>query len=74
MTESVDSAGRGGVAKWLLLGMVFSVLAVTLSEGLRERVLDALFGAEEEFEYEPSLNGSSHSAGVGTPAGQPSQN
>ena len=26
-------------------------MALALSEGLRKKVLDALFGAEEEFEY-----------------------
>jgi hypothetical protein len=26
-------------------------LALALSEGLRKKVLDALFGAEEEFDY-----------------------
>jgi len=37
-----------------MFGVILTVLAVTLSEGLRERVLDALFGAEEEFNYEPT--------------------
>ena len=35
----------------LLLGLVGAGLAVALSEPLRKKVLDALFGAEEEFEY-----------------------
>jgi hypothetical protein len=35
----------------LVLGLVGGVLALALSEGLRKKVLDALFGAEEEFEY-----------------------
>ena len=34
----------------LLLG-VGAVLAIALSEGLRNKVLDVLFGAEEEFDY-----------------------
>jgi adenylosuccinate synthase len=38
--------GRG-----LLLLFVGAGLALALSEGLRKKVLDALFGAEEEFEY-----------------------
>jgi adenylosuccinate synthase len=58
----------------LVLGVVGAVLALALSEGLRKKVLDALFGAEEEFEYtasttpEPSSNATSASAGqpVGT--------
>jgi hypothetical protein len=35
----------------LVLGIVGAALALALSEGLRKKVLDALFGAEEEFEY-----------------------
>jgi adenylosuccinate synthase len=35
----------------LMLVLVGAGLALALSEGLRKKVLDALFGAEEEFEY-----------------------
>jgi hypothetical protein len=35
----------------LLLLMVGAGLALALSEGLRNKVLDLLFGAEEEFDY-----------------------
>ena len=35
----------------LFVGLVGAGLALALSEGLRKKVLDALFGAEEEFEY-----------------------
>jgi len=35
----------------VLLLVVGAGLALALSEGLRKKVLDALFGAEEEFEY-----------------------
>ncbi|MDQ6914995.1 MAG: hypothetical protein M3155_04205 [Actinomycetota bacterium] len=35
----------------LLLLVVGGGLALALSEGLRKKVLDALFGAEEEFDY-----------------------
>jgi hypothetical protein len=35
----------------LVLVLVGAGLALALSEGLRKKVLDALFGAEEEFEY-----------------------
>ena len=38
----------------LLLGVMGAGLALALSEGLRKKVLDALFGAEEEFEYTAS--------------------
>ena len=37
----------------LLLLLIAGVGALAASEGLRTKVLDALFGAEEEFEYTP---------------------
>ena len=42
---------RGGFGKLILLTIVGAGLAIGLSEGLRNKVLDALFGAEEEFDY-----------------------
>ena len=45
------SGGGGGFKKLLLLGVVGTGVALALSEGLRKKALDALFGAEEEFEY-----------------------
>ena len=41
----------GGLGKLLLVGIVGAGLALALSEDLRKKALDALFGAEEEFEY-----------------------
>jgi hypothetical protein len=35
----------------LVLGVVGGGVALAVSEGLRKKVLDTLFGAEEEFEY-----------------------
>lgn len=45
------SGGGHGFLKLVLVAIVAAVLAIVLSEGLRKAVLDALFGAEEEFEY-----------------------
>jgi hypothetical protein len=42
---------RGGLGRKLLILTIGAGLALALSEGLRKKVLDALFGAEEEFEY-----------------------
>ncbi|HLM27243.1 MAG TPA: hypothetical protein VK304_09790 [Thermoleophilaceae bacterium] len=39
---------RGSLLMVLVVG---GIAAVALNEGLRKKVLDALFGAEEEFEY-----------------------
>lgn len=42
---------RGGIGRSLVLLAIGSALAVALSENLRTKVLDMLFGAEEEFDY-----------------------
>jgi hypothetical protein len=41
----------GGLGRKLLVLVIAGGAALALSEGLRKKVLDALFGAEEEFEY-----------------------
>ena len=52
----------------LVVAIVGGGLALALSEGLRKKVLDALFGAEEEFEYTASTTPAPSSSGepVGT--------
>jgi hypothetical protein len=42
---------KGGLGRALVLLVVGTVLALALSEDLRSKVLDLLFGAEEEFDY-----------------------
>ena len=42
---------RGGLARKLMLLVIAGLLAMALSEDLRGKVLDLLFGAEDEFEY-----------------------
>jgi hypothetical protein len=51
---------KGKLGKLLLVAVVGAVVALVVSEGARKAVLDALFGAEEEFEYTSttSINGS----------------
>jgi hypothetical protein len=51
---------KHGFGKVLLIAVVGAVIALAASEGARKAVLDALFGAEEEFEYTSttSINGS----------------
>jgi len=51
LREAPQKQRRGGFGRLLLLGLVGGGIALALSEGLRKKVLDALFGAEEEFEY-----------------------
>lgn len=51
---------KGGIGRLLVIAIVGAVIALAVSEGARKAVLDALFGAEEEFEYTSttSINGS----------------
>jgi hypothetical protein len=50
---------HGRLGRLILLGLVGAAIAIVLSEDARKTVLDALFGAEEEFEYtSTSINGS----------------
>jgi hypothetical protein len=51
----------------LLFLLVLGVLAIALSEDLRAKVLDLLFGAEEEFDYS-STTAPAEPAPVGAPA------
>jgi hypothetical protein len=59
---------RGGFGKLLLLGIIGGGLAIAFSEGLRNKVLDTLFGAEEEFDYTSTTSPAPAPAGetVGT--------
>lgn len=42
---------KGGIGRKLLLLVVGAAIALALSEDLRNKVLDLLFGKEEEFDY-----------------------
>jgi len=51
LREAPRARKGGGFFRKVMLVTVAGGLALALSEGLRKKVLDALFGAEEEFEY-----------------------
>lgn len=51
LREAPKKQRKGGPGKLLLLLIIGAAAALGLSEGLRTKLLDALFGAEEEFEY-----------------------
>ncbi len=42
---------KGGIGRLVLVAIIGGGVAIAVSEGLRNKVLDALFGAEEEFDY-----------------------
>ncbi len=50
---------KSRLGRLILFGIVAAAIALVLSEDARKTVLDALFGAEEEFEYTSttSING-----------------
>lgn len=53
--ESLRSGPKKRKRRWgrklMVLAVAGGLAAVALNEGLRSKVLDALFGAEEEFDY-----------------------
>lgn len=58
---------RGGIGRVLLLVVLGGALALALNDGLRSKVLDLLFGAEEEFDYS-STTAPAEPAPAGAPA------
>ena len=58
LREKPKKHKKGKLSKVIMLAVVGAVVALVLSEDARKTVLDALFGAEEEFEYtSTSING-----------------
>jgi hypothetical protein len=51
LREGPKRKRRGGLGRKLMLLLVAGGVALALSEDLRSKLLDALFGAEEEFDY-----------------------
>ena len=59
---------RRGFGKLILVAIIGAVIALAVSEDLRKKVLDALFGAEEEFEYTSTTSSPSSSTPAGSTA------
>jgi O-phosphoseryl-tRNA(Cys) synthetase len=57
--EAPKKSGGLSLKRVLLLGAVGGGIALAVSENLRKKVLDQLFGAEEEFEYTSNTSGTS---------------
>ena len=58
---------KGGLGRMLMLTIVGGGLALAVSSDLRNKVLDMLFGAEEEFDY-TSTTAPPASSGTSAPA------
>jgi hypothetical protein len=54
---------KGRLGRIVLLGAVAGGVALALSENARKTVMDALFGAEEEFEYTSTTSSGGNSSG-----------
>ena len=63
LREAPRKQRKGGIGRFLLIGVIGTGVALAASEGLRKKVLDALFGAEEEFEYSSTTSAPAPSAG-----------
>ncbi len=50
---------KGGLGRLIMLSIVGGAVALAASEDLRNKVLDLLFGAEEEFDYTSTTTPSS---------------
>ena len=66
LREAPKKKKSGGIGKFLLLGVATAGVALAVSSDLRKKVLDTLFGADEEFEYTSTTTASTPS---GDPAG-----
>ena len=51
LREGPKRKRKGGIGRLLVLAVVGGAVAVGVSADLRNKVLDLLFGAEEEFDY-----------------------
>ena len=52
LREGQKKPKKRRLGRLLFVGIVGTVAALALSEDLRNKLLDALFGAEEEFDYQ----------------------
>jgi hypothetical protein len=66
LREAPKKSGGLSFKRVLLVGAIGTGVALAVSEGLRKKVLDTLFGAEEEFEYTSTTTPSSSGTPVGT--------
>ena len=51
LKEGPKKKRKGGIGRLVLIAILGTIIALAVSEDLRNKVLDLLFGAEEEFEY-----------------------
>ncbi|MDQ2759206.1 MAG: hypothetical protein M3Y17_01925 [Actinomycetota bacterium] len=64
LSDVPTKGSKGVIPKLLVVGVIAGVGAVAANEKLRKKVLDKLFGSDEEFEYTPPS-----SAAPATPVG-----
>jgi hypothetical protein len=62
LREAPKKSGGLSFKRVLLIGAVGGGVALALSEGLRKKALDTMFGAEEEFEYTSNTGASTPSS------------
>jgi hypothetical protein len=57
LREAPKASRGGGKGKFLFVALLGAGIALVASSGLRDKVLDLLFGPEETFDYVPTSNG-----------------
>jgi hypothetical protein len=64
--EGPKKKRRGGFGKLLLIAIIGGGVAIAVSEDVRNKVLDLLFGKEEEFDYTSTTSPASTPAAAAT--------
>jgi hypothetical protein len=64
--KSASKKRKGGIGRLVLVAIIGGAVALAASESLRNKVLDALFGAEEEFDYSSNTTPAAGPEGAAT--------
>lgn len=69
-TKKAGKKRKGGLGRLIVISVVGGAVALAVSADLRNKVLDLLFGAEEEFDYTSTTSPSSSAPSTPETAGK----